>query len=350
MIKKKLKNEYNDECNERIVKKLKHDINEIIVNQICQRCKTHPDDVNWIEGNDCYESLFSCLLSIRNGEHDSSVIKACTGLVESDSFRIFDEIRYSYGSKDASLLLKNTIKKLIVLKPSDVMDMFQKYDMNDGVAKEISSFLYGKKEQSALLSKFNFYNKYHACHLIDDWVSLDTQVLSDRRIVSSIMNKDTIGHCTKECCVLAVFRNYNMSLEILAVRASYCFFMDEFIIGSLSNKCVCMNDDLIKLFLQILDRTIEKNREYLFHTIYRGSGGNTLLHRMAIYLKFPGDGCCIDKWLSLLSKIINRFPNDVLSRRSFSYAGFTPYDIIQRIRKDKGYDAGYDYAFEQAAK
>ena len=107
------------------------------------------------------------------------------------------------------------------------MDMFQKYHVNDGIATDIASFLYGEKEQLAALSNYSSYEalfdrEYHAFHLIDEWISIDTKVLSNQGIIQIIVY--SIDYCTKDCCVLVVVRNANNSIETIASNTSSCYF------------------------------------------------------------------------------------------------------------------------------
>lgn len=69
----------------------------------------------------------------------------CTALVESYSFRVFYELdllcrqeRHGESFKAAKYLMN----KLIILKPRDAMELFQKYDVDNDVAMEIASYLY----------------------------------------------------------------------------------------------------------------------------------------------------------------------------------------------------------------
>ena len=61
---------------------------------------------------------------------------------------------------------------------------------------------------------------------------------------------------------------------------------------------------------------------------------STILHNIAYNLRYPGDGCCNEKRLSLLSKMLDRIlPN--LSIKSLH--GDTPYDMIYLRDEDKGW-------------
>lgn len=103
-----------------------------------------------------------------------------------DSFRIFDELDgfLSLNMKDA-LNLHHLQTKLIRLKPNNAMEMFQKHLLSFDLAKEITSYLYGKKDQLnaiKFLLRIWFHEKDFRWHLIDDWILLDIEVFLDRQI------------------------------------------------------------------------------------------------------------------------------------------------------------------------
>ena len=72
----------------------------------------------------------------------------------------------------------------------------------------------------------------------------------------------------------------------------------------------------------VLDLGIDwiSEEEIYFH------GGNTILHVIARRLNRPSEGCCKEKWLSFLMKIVDRIPVDMMSTRNS--AGYTPYDLL----------------------
>ena len=268
---------------------------------ISERCKTHPDDVNWIEGNDYSPKNIMKLKKMTNIGHD-----------------IFNYLN----------------NKLVVLKPTDVMDVLQEHDVNDGVAMEITSFLYSRQEQLAVLSNYNFWRTcfdedYHACHLIDDWISIDSNMLRHHEVMGNVMN--SIDYCTKDCCALLVLHNAKILIELVTCRASSCYLLHAFIKKCLRNKCVCMNDDAMKVYLKILDITIEKYREKMYSI---DEDGDNIFHFLAYELEYPDNGCCVEKWLSLLSKTIDRFPSYLLSIRN-SDNEYTPYDYIHEEHFDE---------------
>lgn len=72
------------------------------------------------------------------------------------------------------------MNKLIILKPRDAMELFQKYDVDNDVAMEIASYLYWGDEQFTVLSLTDlwdtcFHDKYHTYHLIEDWISISSE-------------------------------------------------------------------------------------------------------------------------------------------------------------------------------
>ena len=84
-----------------------------------------------------------------------------------------------------------------------------------------------------------------------------------------------------------------------------------------------MSNDLVKLSLEILDLVIDRYGVC-------DDDGDTLLHCID---ESPRDGCCKDKWLSFLRKIVDQFPVDILSTQNSD--GDTPYDcLINRCCQD----------------
>ena len=56
-------------------------------------------------------------------------------------------------------------------------------------------------------------------HLIDDWISLDPEVLSNEYI--GLFMIDSIRYRTKPCCALILLRNIKISIELLPVPRNY---------------------------------------------------------------------------------------------------------------------------------
>ena len=282
-----------------------NDKTEKLVDQICERCKTHPDDVNWITND---KSPFYRLVLIN---YEESMVKAYRALIESTSFRVFDELdRLKLKMNILSKVLKYLIKKLIILKASDVMEVFHKYHLSLDMSREITSYLYGKKDQLNVLSnsflRTCLQDNSHACHLIHDWISIDTEVISDNNVFTNIMI-DSMNYCNKECCTLAILRNIHIPIELGTIDNTIRSLVYGFIGNGLRNKFICMNDYLMEMFLEILDVSIESSSEEIFATLRFNN--STILHSIAYNLRYnlryPGDGCCNDKWLSLLSKIVD---------------------------------------------
>jgi hypothetical protein len=179
------------------------------------------------------------------------MVKARDAIIESDTFRVFDELIRLHQNRYCPKLFSRLLKKLIVLKPNDVVKVFKKHDLSLDVATVIVSYLYGEEEQ---LSALNFLMKKStniecpSFHLIDDWISVNPKALSNEEICSLMI--DAIESWTKACCTLILLRNIKISIELLPVprndrRLQNC------IINCLNNKCIYMSDDLMKLSLEI---------------------------------------------------------------------------------------------------
>ena len=90
---KKVKEEIQEYENLPIRKKLRsydkiYKDKEVLEDQIFERCKTHPDDVNWI---DPYHKVSPFnLFDLKRC--DSMMLKAHDAIIKSDSFRVFDEL------------------------------------------------------------------------------------------------------------------------------------------------------------------------------------------------------------------------------------------------------------------
>ena len=97
-----------------------------------------------------------------------------------------------------------------------------------------------------------------------------------------------------------------MPVELWTIEHTLRSLVYEFITNGLRNKCICMNDNLTKIFLEILDVLVQKSNEDIFVT--NRFNNSTILHGIPCNLRCPGDGCCNEKWLSILSKILDRFP------------------------------------------
>ena len=214
------------------------------------------------------------------------------------------------------------IKKFIVLKPNDVMKVIKNHDISFDVATVIVSFLYGKKEQLAalnIITKSSDNIKCPTFHLIDDWISVDPEVLSNEEICSGMIN--SIYYYTKACCAHILLRNVKNSIELLPIPSNNRRLLQDCVRNCLKNNCIYMSNDLVKLSLEILDLLIDRCRgeEML-------SNGNTILHDIACNLNSTSEGYCKDKWLSFLSKLVNRFPVYILSTQDSE--GHTPYDYL----------------------
>ena len=293
--------------------------NEVMEDQICKRCKTHPDDVNWIQAYDdnYYESPF--FLCVSTG-YDYVIDKARDAIIESDSFRVFDELNMLHRDGVCIEVDQWLIKKLKVLKPNDVIKNIKNHGLSFDVATVIVSFLYGEKEQLAVLTVLIRSRDDIKCpsyHLIDDWISVNPEVIYNEQICSGMIC--LIESCTKTCCALIILRNVKISFEPLPIRNRYLSF---FVVNCLKNKCIYMSDDLVKLSLEILDLGLDRYSEedLLFQD------GNTILHAIADCLVFPSEGCSNDKWLLFLRKVVDRFPVEILSMQD--RLGHTPYDCL----------------------
>ena len=299
--------------NERKAKKQKE--KEVLEEQICERCKTHPDDVNWFNAY-THCSPFFLFVSTR---YDTMMDKARNAMIESDSFRVFDELHILHREELYIEVHQWLIKKLIVLKPNDVIKAIKNHDLSFDAATVIVSYLYGMKEQQAALTFLLKSSDNIQCptfHLIDDWISVDPEVLSNEEICSLMIV--AIEYCTKSCCALILLRNIKISFELLPVSS---YKLNNCMTSCLENKCICMSDDLVKFSLEILDLVIDRSgEEELF------GDGYTLLHDIAMRLKRPSEGCCMDKWLSFLRKIVDRFPVEMLSTQDRDE--YTPYAYL----------------------
>ena len=297
----------------------------VLEDQICERCKTHPDDVNWIDPY--HHSPF--WLCVSTGYY-SMMDKAFDAMIESDSFRVFDELHILHREEEFEYLNIEVhewfIKKLIVLKPNDVIKVFKKHDLSLDVATVIVSFLYGEKEQLAALNVITNERslgdiKCPSTHLIDDWISVNQEVLSNKEIFGGMIR--WIFYCTKACCALMLLRNIKISIKVQPVPRNDLSLLQGCVSNCLKNKFICMSNDTVKLSLEILDLGLDRSsEEELFNN------GNTILHAIACTLEL-GEGCCKDKWLSFLSKIVDRFPVEVLSMQNS--IGYTPYDFACRF-------------------
>jgi len=301
-----------------IIQGIRYEYKEVTEDQICERCKTHPDDVNWFNAY-THCSPFFLFVSTR---YDTMMDKARNAMIESDSFRVFDELIRLDQKRYCPKLFSRLLNKLIVLKPNYVVEMFVKHDLSLDVATVIVSYLYGEKEQLAALTallKSSDNIKCPSFHLVDDWISLHPEVLSTETVCYDMIN--AIESCTKTCCALILLRNVQISMELLPISTYNLPF--SFVFNCVGNTCICISDDLVKLSLEILDLVIDRSgEEELF------GDGYTLLHDIAMRLKRPSEGCCMDKWLSFLRKIVDRFPVEVLSMQNMF--GHTPYDYLIR--------------------
>ena len=235
-----------------MIRDIRYEYNEVLEYQICERCKTHPDDVNWIQAHDqYYQQTPFFILCVLNESYDIMMDKARDAMIESDSFRVVDEFHILHTQQLYIEVHQRLIKKLIVLKPNDVIKVFKNHDLSFDAATVIVSYLYGMKEQLAVLNVLMGQSYNIECtsyHLIDDWISVDPKVLSNEEICLGMVY--SIEDCTKACCALILLRNIKISIELLPVRRNdrriqIC------IINCLKNKCICMSDDLVKLSLEI---------------------------------------------------------------------------------------------------
>ena len=97
----------------------------------------------------------------------------------------------------------------------------------------IVSYLYGEKEQLVVLEFFmgslccikcpSFHQVFH---LIDDWLSIDPEVLSNEEICSDMIN--AIRYRTKTYCALILLRNIKISFELLPVPTNDRFFLPNY--------------------------------------------------------------------------------------------------------------------------
>ena len=307
-----------------------HKDKEVLEEQICERCKTHPDDVNWIEGN----NVSPFFLFVINGYgSDSIMLKARDAIIESDSFRVFDELHILHREEVFEYLNIEVhqwfIKKLIVLKPNDVIKVFKNHDLSLDAATVIVSYLYGKEEQIAVLNvimKPSDNMKCPSYHLIGDWSLINPEVLYNKQICSDMIY--CIESCTKACCALIILRNVKISFEPLPISNRYLLSL--FVFKCLENKCICISDDLVKLSLEILDLGLDRfSEEELYY--YSKALLQALFKVISItcHSTHPChqvDDFCKDKWVSYLRKIVDRCPVEMLARQNVD--GHTPYESL----------------------
>ena len=321
---KKLGSDNDKRIVDQMIKKLGNENDKRIVNQICSRCKTHPDDVNWVD--DYNMSSFCEFTPMLFGDN---AVKICKALTETDSFRVFDELD---RMKKKNLIYKAPSKyllaKLVPMKAIDIMEIFQKHNLSFDMAKVITSYLYGKKRQMDVLHfilRSCFHDKHHACHLIDEWITLDTEVLSNEGLFFIMI--DSIQHCTKDCCALMFLRNVKKSFELARIESPKLYLLEGLIRHCLRNACICLNVDLVDLSIEILAIAIEKFGEKMLVIDLRG---RNILHNIARSLQYPNsDEFTFEKWLSFLGKILDQFPPELLSIRDVHRK--IPCDMISSI-------------------
>ena len=167
-------------------------------------------------------------------------------------------------------------------------------------------------------------------HLIDDCISVDPEVLSNEEICSLMIDsKKASESCMKACCAFILLRNVKLSIELLLNPSNDRYYLRDCMINCLAIQCIYMSEDLVKLSLEILDLAIDR------YGICDDDDGDTILHGIAYCLNSPSDGCCNDKWLSFLRKIVDRVPVDILSMQD-SIFRLTPYDcLIQTYCQDE---------------
>ena len=309
---------------------------QVVVNRICERCRTHPDDVNWrTDDNYSHNSMFWSIASIRYFSrctisrqivisHMCSILQA---MISTDSFRIFDELYHPNMQIFDNLpdeIIRMIVPKIHILKSEHISNNI--LCINKDISSVISSFLYGRKEQLAVLAKMDIgralsSGKYHICLFIDGWLSIDPEVMKNPVVFNN--HTRLIDYCTRDCCALMVLRNITMTFEQIPTfvldRDSLLWFID----SCIRNKCIYTSVDAIDLFMKILEVTIERNSENLFDIT--GVGVSPLLHNIAYSLNYTGHDN-IEEWLSFVKEIVNRFPSELLSVQNSS--GETPRDII----------------------
>ena len=125
--------EIRNEIKEVMDKKYK----KLLEDRICERCKTHPDDVNWIQAY--YDIMMTPFYLFVLNDYDTMMDKARDAMIESDSFRVFDEFHILHTQDLYIEVHQRLIKKFIVLKPNDVVKVFKKHDLSLDVATVIVS-------------------------------------------------------------------------------------------------------------------------------------------------------------------------------------------------------------------
>ena len=107
-----------------------------LVDLICKRCKTHPEDVNWIDdkGRSPFHMYDSLVVSNTSSKiWGRNEVKVGRALVQADSFQVLEELKRLYREGSTHVTYKPAryfIKKLAPIKSSDLVEVFQKYHLS----------------------------------------------------------------------------------------------------------------------------------------------------------------------------------------------------------------------------